>query len=58
MGGPLPGRVGGAQAPGRNREARYPLAVVAVVFYHVGQLLADTLVAEWLAGRAAAGKRS
>jgi sodium/bile acid cotransporter 7 len=39
-------------------EARYPLAVVAVVFYHVGQLLADTLVAEWLAGRAAAGKRS
>jgi predicted Na+-dependent transporter len=39
-------------------EARYPLAVVAVVFYHVGQLLADTLIAEWLAGRAAAGKRS
>jgi sodium/bile acid cotransporter 7 len=42
---------------GAYYEARYPLAVVAVVFYHAGQLLADTLVAEWLAGRAAAGKR-
>jgi sodium/bile acid cotransporter 7 len=43
---------------GAYYEARYPLAVVAVVFYHVGQLLADTLIAEWLAGRAAAEKRS
>jgi sodium/bile acid cotransporter 7 len=42
---------------GAYYEARYPLAVVAVVFYHAGQLLADTLIAEWLAGRAAAEKR-
>jgi sodium/bile acid cotransporter 7 len=42
---------------GAYYEARYPLAVVAVVFYCAGQLLADTLVAEWLAGRAATEKR-
>ena len=42
---------------GAYYEARYPLAVVAVVFYHAGQLLADTLVAEWLAGPGEPPKR-
>src|SRR5262249_32880200 len=34
----------------------YPLAVVPLVFYHVGQLLVDTLIAEHLAGRHGAGE--
>jgi sodium/bile acid cotransporter 7 len=29
----------------------YPLAVVPLVFFHVGQLVVDTFIAEWLAGR-------
>lgn len=31
----------------------YPLAVVPLVFYHVGQLVVDTFIADWLAGRPA-----
>lgn len=33
----------------------YPLAVVPMVFYHVGQLVLDTFIAEGLAGRAVKG---
>jgi sodium/bile acid cotransporter 7 len=29
----------------------YPLAVVPLVVYHVGQLVVDTVIADWLAGR-------
>jgi solute carrier family 10 (sodium/bile acid cotransporter), member 7 len=29
----------------------YPLAVVPLVFFHVGQLVVDTFIAEWLAAR-------
>jgi len=29
----------------------YPLAVIPIVFYHFGQLIADTFIAERLAGR-------
>lgn len=29
---------------------QYPLAVVPMAFYHVGQLLVDTFIADWLAG--------
>ncbi len=29
----------------------YPLAVVPLICYHVGQLIADTFIADWLAGQ-------
>ncbi len=32
----------------------YPLAVVPMVFFHVGQLVVDTFIADWFAGRAPA----
>jgi predicted Na+-dependent transporter len=31
----------------------YPLAAVSLVLYHVGQLLVDTLIADWLARKRA-----
>jgi sodium/bile acid cotransporter 7 len=34
-------------------EYAYPLAVVPLVFYHVGQLFVDTFIADWLANRPA-----
>jgi sodium/bile acid cotransporter 7 len=38
-------------------QADYPLAVLPLVVYHAGQLLADTLVADRLAGRPDPGLR-
>jgi sodium/bile acid cotransporter 7 len=36
---------------GAYYSREYPLAVVPLVVYHVGQLVVDTFIAEWLAGR-------
>jgi solute carrier family 10 (sodium/bile acid cotransporter), member 7 len=42
---------------GAYYERDYPLAVVPVVLYHVGQLVVDTFLAEGLAGRSPAGEK-
>jgi sodium/bile acid cotransporter 7 len=34
--------------------ANFPLAVVPMAFYHVGQLIVDTFVADWIAARSKA----
>jgi sodium/bile acid cotransporter 7 len=36
---------------GAYYSREYPLAVVPLVVYHVGQLVVDTFIADWLAGR-------
>jgi sodium/bile acid cotransporter 7 len=37
----------------RYFKEAHPLAIVPLVCYHVGQLVVDTFLAEWLAGRMA-----
>jgi sodium/bile acid cotransporter 7 len=37
-------------------RADYPLAVVPLLFYHAGQLLADTVIADVIVGRGSGSK--